>query len=73
MMDMLKLKLASKFMKGFVAKMISKQIYEKLGCNIGIKFNDIEVDTIDGDVIVHIDAKGTLTRAEFEKLMDNFD
>ena len=73
MMDILKLKLSTKFMKGFVAKVISKKIYQKLGCKVDLSFRDIEVDTIDGNVKIHIDVDGTVSKTEFERLIEKMD
>ena len=71
MMDMLKLKVSTKFMKGFVAKVVSKKIYEKLGCKIDIQFRDITVDTINGDVLIHVDADAKINKTEFERLLES--
>ena len=73
MMDMLKLKISTKFMKGFVAKVVSKKIYEKLGCKVDIQFKDIEIDTKDGDVIIHVDVDGKINKTEFERLLETID
>lgn len=73
MMDMLKLKVSTKFMKGFVAKVVSKKLYEKLGCKIDIQFKDVSVDTINGDVVIHVDADAKINKTEFERLLETFD
>ena len=73
MMDMLKLKISTKFMKGFIAKVVSKKIYEKLGCKVDIQFKDIEIDTKDGDVIIHVDVDGKINKTEFERLLETID
>lgn len=69
-MDELMLKLSTKFMKGLVAKRLSKKIYQKFGCKIDIKLNDVQIDTVDGDIKLHINADGKIRRAEFERLME---
>ena len=73
MLDMLKIKVSTKFMKGFVAKAVSKKLYEKLGCKIDIKFEDISVDTINGDVVIHVNADAKINRTEFERLLETID
>lgn len=73
MMDLLKLKLSTKFMKGFVAKVVSKKIYEKLGYKIDIQFRDISVDTINGDILIHIDADAKINKTEFERFLETID
>lgn len=69
-MDVLMLKLSTKFMKGLVAKRLSKKIYQKLGCKIDIQLNDVQIDTADSDIKLHINADGKMSRAEFERLME---
>ena len=69
-MDMLMLKLSTKFMKGIVAKIISKKVYKKLGYKIDIQLNDVQVDTINGDVKLHINADVKMNKTEFERLME---
>jgi len=73
MMDLLKLKISTRFMKGFVAKTISKKIYEKIGCKIDIQFRNIEIDTVDGDIIIRVDADGKISKTEFERLLESID
>lgn len=72
-MDYLKLKISTKFMKGYVAKVVSKKIYEKLGCKVDIQFNNIEIDTVDGNVVIHIDVDGKVNRTEFERVLESMD
>lgn len=69
-MDMLMLKLSTKFMKGIVAKIISKKVYKKLGYKIDIQLNDVQVDVINGDIKLHIDVDAKMNKTEFERLME---
>lgn len=73
MMDILKLKLSTKFMKGIVAKVISKKIYKQLGYKIDIQLNDVQIDVVDGDVKFHIDVDGRMNKTEFSRLMESID
>lgn len=68
-MDMFTLKLSTKFMKGIVAKIISRNIYKKLGYRIDIQLNDVQVDMIDGDVKIHINADTKMNKTEFDRLV----
>lgn len=72
MMDLLKLKISTRFMKGFVAKVVSKKIYEKLGCKIDIQFRNIEIDSNNGDVTIHIDMDGKVNKTELERVLETF-
>lgn len=69
-MDMIMLKLSTKFMKGIVAKIISKKVYKNLGYKIDIQLNDVQVDTINGDVKLHINVDAKMNKTEFERLME---
>lgn len=69
MMDELKMKLSSKFMKGIVTKLIAKAIEKKLGYKIDILLNEIDVTAKDGKVHLHIDADVETTNDEFKKML----
>jgi hypothetical protein len=56
-------------MKGIVAKIISRNIYKKLGYRIDIQLNDVQVDMIDGDVKIHINADTKMNKTEFDRLV----
>lgn len=73
MMDLLKIKLSTKFMKGFVAKIISKRIYKQLGYKIDIQLNDVQIDVVDGDVQIHLDVDGKMNKTEFSRIMERID
>ena len=68
-MDEMKLKLQSKFMKGIVTKIISKVIYNKLGCKIDIQLNEIQLENKDGKMHIHVDIDGDMENEEFAKLI----
>lgn len=68
-MDELKLKLSTKFMKGIVAKLISKALVKKYGYEIDILLNDIEVKAEDGKIRLRIDAEAELENSEFMKIL----
>lgn len=68
-MDELKLKLSTKFMRGIVANLISKALAKKLGYNIDILLNEIEVKSEDGKIRVHIDADAEVENSEFVRML----
>lgn len=68
-MDELKLKLSTKFMRGIVAKLVSKSLFKKFGCEIDIQINEIEVTTHDGKVYLHVNADAETTNEEFKKII----
>lgn len=73
MMDLLKIKLSTKFMKGLVAKIISKRIYKQLGYKVDIQLNDVQIDIVDGDVQIHLDVDGKMNKTEFSRIMERID
>lgn len=73
MMDLLKIKLSTKFMKGLVAKIISKRIYKQLGYKIDIQLNDVQIDVVDGDVQIHLDVDGKMNKTEFSRIIERID
>ena len=68
-MDILKLKLSTKFMRGIVASIISKTLNKKLGYNIDILLNEIEVRNENGKIHLHIDADAEVENDEFVKIL----
>ena len=70
-MDELKLKLSTKFMRGIVAKLVSKAISKKLGYKIDIQLNDIAIDNEDGKIHLHVNADAEISNEEFLKIIKN--
>lgn len=68
-MDVLKLKLSTKFMRGMVANLISKALNKKLGYNIDILLNEIEVKNEDGKILIHVNADAEVDNGEFVKIL----
>lgn len=52
-MDEMKLKLSTRFMKGLVAKLIKKAVRDKLGYNVDIQLNELEISLINGKGHIH--------------------
>jgi hypothetical protein len=68
-MDEMKVKLSTKFMRGIVAKLISKAIQKKLGCKIDIQLNDLDISVIDGETKILTNVELKLESKEFMKIM----
>lgn len=68
-MDVLKLKLSTKFMRGMVANLIAKALNKKLGFNIDILLNEIEVKNENGKILIHVDADAEVDNGEFVKIL----
>lgn len=72
-MDELKLKLGSKFMKGFIAKMISKYLSKQLGAKVDFKFKDLDISIEDGDTVVKTSLEVKVNKDDFYTILDKFD
>lgn len=68
-MDELKLNLTSKFMKGIVTKLIGNVIRKKLGYDVDILLNKIDVTASDGKIHLHLDVEAETTNEEFMKMI----
>lgn len=72
-MDELKLRLSTKFMKGMIAKFISKAIFKKVGVNPDIQLNEIEVEMKDGKMRIHISMDGEIDEKSLVKALQLVD
>lgn len=68
-MDVLKLKLSTKFMRSMIANLISKALYKKMGYDINILINEIEVRNENGKVMLHVNADAEVDNVEFVKIL----
>ena len=68
-MDELKLHLSTRFMRGVLAKLLSKMIKKKLGYDINIHFNEINLDMVDGETHVQLSVDANMNSDEFKKLL----
>jgi len=68
-MDEMKLKLSTKFMRGMLAKVISRSIRKKYGYKIDILLNEIDLDMKDGQTHLHLDVDLDINSDEFKYLM----
>lgn len=69
MMDEMKLRLSTKFMRNLVSKLISKAIYKKYGYKVDIQLNDLDVSVIDGETSINTNVEVKLNNSEFMKIM----
>lgn len=68
-MDEMKIKLSTKFLINFAAKLISRAIYKKLGCKIDIQLNDLDINVIDGEAYISTNVEAKIDNDEFVKLI----
>lgn len=75
-MDEMKIKLSTRFMRGIVAKLISKAIYKNMGVKPDISIEEIEVEMKEGKIHFHIDAIGQIDHKvllKIERMIDSED
>lgn len=71
MMDEMRVKLTTKFMRNIVSKMIAKTIQKKLGYKVDIQLNDLDFWVIDGDTTVKLNVEAKLKSDDFVNIMKN--
>ena len=69
----MKLSLSTRFMRGMLARLISKQIMKKYGYKIDICFGEIDLDMFDGKTHLHLNVDLDLSSDEFKKIMKAID
>lgn len=68
-MDELRIGLSTKFMRGIVAKLISKLVRKKLGYKVDIQLNNVEVKMEDEKIHFHVNVDADLNKDEFVKII----
>lgn len=68
-MDEIKLSLSTKFMRGVLAKILSKMIKMKYGYKVDIHFSEIKLDMVDGQTHIHANVDMDMGSDEFKKLL----
>ena len=63
--------LQTKFVKNIVAKMVSKAISKKLGCNVILKINDLEIENSGGIMYIHADVNGEANTKDIAKIVES--
>lgn len=68
-MDELKLKLSTRLMRGIVSKLITRAIRKKYGCKVTIHLNELDLNVIDGDANIKVNAEVLMDNKEFTDIM----
>lgn len=69
-MDEMKLNLGSKFMRKILAKILAKMFYKKFGYRIDIKLDELNINVMDGDTKIKLNAEVQMNSIEFKKIME---
>ena len=73
MMDEMKLKLSSRFMRKVVSKMIARAIRKKHGYDVDIQLHELDVSVIDGETNIKTNVEIKLNSDTFMKIMKSID
>ena len=68
-MDELKLRLSTKWLRGIVSGFITKTLAKKLGYNVGVQINELEVKMEYGKVRVRCNVDAEMEVSDFMKLL----
>ena len=68
-MDEMKLKLSTRLMRGIVSKLITRAIKKKYGCKVTIQLNELDLNVIDGDANIKVNAEVSMDNKEFMEIM----
>lgn len=68
-MDIMKLKLSTKLMRGIAAKLIERAIRKKFGCKVNIRLDELDVNAINGNAAIKVNAEITMDDKEFNEII----
>ena len=69
-MDEMKLKLSTKIMKSLIAKLIVRVLRNKIGCDINIQLNALDVELLnDGQIKLHTDVDVSMNKTELMNIL----
>ena len=69
-MDIMKIKLPNKIMRGIVTKIIKKSIAKKFGYDIDIRIEELEIKNENGRVYLHLNADAETSSEEFTDIVN---
>ena len=68
-MDEMKIKLSTKFMRGIVAKIASKVIFNKVGIKSDIQLNGISIEKTGDKIHLHLDVDADINEQDLLKIV----
>ena len=68
-MDIMKLKLTSKLMRSVASKLIERSIRKKFRYKVNIQLDDLDINAIDGNVVIKVNAEATMDSKQFNEIM----
>lgn len=69
MLDELKVKLSTRFMRNIVSKLIAKAIYKKFGYKLNIQLKELDISVVDGEAKINTNVEVNIDNEEFMKII----
>lgn len=63
-------RIVSKFIRSVISKLLKMTLHKKLGYNIDIQLNEVNVTVTDGKTHVHLDVDAELDKDELMKILE---
>lgn len=63
------MRITSKFTTGMISKLTGLALKKKLGCDIGIRLNEVRATVDDGKTHVHLDIDAELAKEDLLKIL----
>lgn len=73
MMDEMRIKLSTKFMRNIFAKLLAKAIQMRTGCKVDIQIHEFDFWSISGDTTIKTNVEVRLKNEEFNKILNSID
>ena len=67
----MKLNLSSDFTKNMISKVLSSVIRNKLGYNVDVRLNGLDVQIVDGNARITVNAQADVAKSELNKIVQN--
>ena len=69
MLDEMKVKLSTKFMRNIVSKLIAKAIYKKFGYKVNIQLKELDISVVNGEAKINTNVEVNIDNEEFMKII----
>lgn len=69
MLDELKVKLSTRFMRNIVSKLIAKAIYKKTGYKVNVQLKELDISVNDGETKINTNVEVNIDSNEFMKII----
>lgn len=71
--DEMRVKLSTRFMRGVVSRLITRSIYKKYGYKVKVQLEDLDIKVINGEATINLNTEIILNNEEFMKIIKKID